>query len=211
MSVHVRIVVATGWWSGPGIVRIVRVASARWTILIGTSHATTWWGATIASLTPVIKLTRRCASAVVVTTRAITARGTTTVVVVIVGSGWVAAATAAHGRARAVSITAAIIWSTRASVGSPRLERRWRGRIGNILSAGHFLTLELTTVQLLHCGLQIGLRLVLDESTKPLIRIASRIEQYYVPSAIALATHFGVDNVQSRLTGKVFQVLYNRG
>ena len=30
----------------------------------------------------------------------------------------------------------------------------------------------------------------------------------YVPSAIALATNFGVDDVQSRLTGKVLEILY---
>jgi hypothetical protein len=30
----------------------------------------------------------------------------------------------------------------------------------------------------------------------------------YSPGAIAVATNFGVDNVQSRLAGEVFQVLY---
>jgi hypothetical protein len=29
----------------------------------------------------------------------------------------------------------------------------------------------------------------------------------YVPSAITLATNFGVDNVQSRLAGKVLEIL----
>lgn len=30
----------------------------------------------------------------------------------------------------------------------------------------------------------------------------------YVPSAIALATNFGVDNIESRLAGKVLKILY---
>ena len=30
----------------------------------------------------------------------------------------------------------------------------------------------------------------------------------YVPSTIALATNLGVDNIESRLTGKVLEILY---
>jgi hypothetical protein len=154
VTVHIRVVVAARRWTGPGIVRIVRVARARWTILIRSSHATTWWGSSITSFTPVIELARRSATAVVIAAGTVATRGTATVIVVIVGSGWVTtAATAAHWGARAVPITAAIIWSTRASIGSPRLEwRRW-GWVGDVLGAGDFLTFELTTVQLLHCGL----------------------------------------------------------
>jgi hypothetical protein len=160
VTVHVRIVVAARRWTGPGIVRIVRVACARWTILIRSSHATTWWGSSITSFTPVIELARWSATAVVIAAGTVATRGAATIIVVIVGSGWVtaaaaatAAATAAHWGARAVPITATIIWSTRASIGSPRLEwRRW-GWVGNVLGAGDFLTLELTAVQLLHCGL----------------------------------------------------------
>jgi hypothetical protein len=173
MTVHVWVVVATGRWSGPGIVRIVRVAGARWTILIRSSHATTRWGTSITSFTPIIKLTRRGAAAVVIAARAVATRRTTAVIVVVVGSGWVTTSTAttttAHGRARAVPITAAIIWSSRASVGSPRLDwRRW-GWVGDVLGAGDFLTLELTTVQLLYSGLQVGLCLVLDKTARVLV------------------------------------------
>jgi hypothetical protein len=166
MTVHVWVVVATWRWSGPGIVRIVRVSRARWTILIRPSHTTTRWGTSITSFTPIIELARRSAAAVVIATWAVATRGTTAVIVVIVRSRWVAttATTAAHWRTRAVPITAAIIRSTRASIGSPRLEwRRW-GWVGDVLGAGDFLTLELTAVQLLYCGLQIGLCLVFHES-----------------------------------------------
>ena len=163
MTVHVGVVVATGRWSGPGIVRIVRVSGARWTILIRSSHTTTWRGASIASLTPIIELARWSASAVVIASRAVATRGTTAVIVVVVGSRGVATTASAHRRTGAVSITTAIIWSPRASVWSPRFEgRRW-GRVGDVLGAGDFLTLELTAVQLLYCGLQVGLRLILDE------------------------------------------------
>jgi hypothetical protein len=58
------------------------------------------------------------------------------------------------------------------------------------LGAGDFLTLELTAVQLLNGGLQVGGCLVLDET-----------------STIALATNLGVDDVQSRLAGKILQIL----
>jgi hypothetical protein len=166
MTVHVWVVVATWRWSGPGIVRIVRVSGTRWTILIRPSHTTTRWGTSITSIPPIIELARRSAAAVVIATWAIATRGTTAVVVVIVRGGWVTttASTAAHWRTRAVSITAAIIRSTRASIGSPRLEwRRW-GWVGDVLGAGDFLTLELTTIELLYCGLQIGLCLILHKS-----------------------------------------------
>jgi hypothetical protein len=175
MTVHVWVVVATRRWSGPNIVRIVRVAGARWTILIRSSHATTGWGSAITCITPVIELARRCATAVVIAARAVATRGTATVIVVVVGSGWITAATttttaAAHRRTRAVSVTTTIIWSTRASIRSPRLEgRRW-GWVGDVLGTGDFLTLELTTIQLLNGGLQVSLRLVLNEAACMLVR-----------------------------------------
>jgi hypothetical protein len=61
------------------------------------------------------------------------------------------------------SITATIIWSTKASVRSPRLEGWMRGRIRYILLAGNLLVLELLAVQLVHSSLQVGSRLVLDK------------------------------------------------
>jgi hypothetical protein len=147
MAVHVWVVVATRRWSGPGIVRIVRVSGARWTILIRPSHATTRWGSSISSFSPIIKFTRRGASAVIVASGTVATRGTAAVIVVIIRSGWVSpTAAATHRRARAVPITTAIIWCARASVGSPGLEgRRW-GWLGDVRGAGNFLTLELTTV-----------------------------------------------------------------
>lgn len=38
------------------------------------------------------------------------------------------------------------------------------------------------------------------------MRIGTEIND--IPSAIALATDFGIDNVQSRLTGEVLEVLH---
>jgi hypothetical protein len=170
-AVHVRVVVATRRWSGPGIVRIVRVARARWTILIRPSHATTRWGSSISSFTPIVKLARWRAAAVVVASGAVATRGAAAIIIVVVRGRWVATATAttaAHGRTRAVPITTAIIWCARASMGSPRLEgRRW-GRVGDVRGAGDFLTLELTAVQLLDCGRQIGLCLVFDKAASGL-------------------------------------------
>jgi hypothetical protein len=162
MTVQVGVIVTTGGNSGPSIIRIVRVTRARWAILI--RHATTRRRTSITTLTPVIKLARRCASAIVIAAGAVATRGTATVVVVVVRCRWVSATATAHGGAGSVSITAPVIGTTRASVRSPRLERwRW-GRIGDVLDTGDFLPLELTAVQLLHCGLQIGGRLVLYES-----------------------------------------------
>jgi hypothetical protein len=194
MTVGVRLVVATGRWSGPDIVRIFRVASTWWTILIGPSHATTRWRASITCITPIIELAWWCTSAIVITAGAIATRRAATVVVVVVrgrrvcaaasSSSSAAAAATAHRRAGAVSITAAIIWSTRASVRSPRLEwRRW-GWIGNVLFAGDFLTLELTAVQLLHSGSQIGLSLVFNKPRDNLVRSSgtARIITHPVPS-----------------------------
>jgi hypothetical protein len=191
MTVHVWVIVTAGRRSGPSIIRIVRVTRARWAILI--RHATTRRRTSITSITPVVELAGRCASTIVIATRAVATRWPATVVVIIVGRRWVSATAAAHGRAGSVSITAPVIRTTRASVRSARFERwRW-GRIGDVLDTGNFLPLELTTVQLLHCGLQVGGRLILDES-----------------SAITLAANFRVDDVQSRLAGKVFEVLYIR-
>jgi hypothetical protein len=185
MTVHVWVIVTAGRRSGPSIIRIVRVTRARWAILI--RHATTRRRASITTITPVIKLAGRCTSAIVIAARAVATRGSATVVVIVIGRRWVSATAAAHGRAGSVSVTAPVIRTTRASVRSARLERwRW-GRIGDVLDTGDFLPLELTAVQLLHCGLQISGRLILDKS-----------------SAIALATDFRVDDVQSRLAGKVF-------
>jgi hypothetical protein len=169
MTVHVWVIVTAGRRSG-----LIR-------------HATTRRRASITTITPVIKLAGRCASAIVIAARAVATRGSATVVVIVIGRRWVSATAAAHGRAGSVSVTAPVIRTTRASVRSARLERwRW-GRIGDVLDTGDFLPLELTAVQLLHCGLQISGRLILDKS-----------------SAIALATDFRVDDVQSRLAGKVF-------
>jgi hypothetical protein len=167
VAVHVGIIVATGWGAGPGIVRIIRVARTRWTILIR-RHAATGRRSSIASFTSVVELAWGRASAVVVPARAVTARRTAAIVVIIVRSGRIAAAAAAtaaaHRRAGAVSVTTPVIRAARASVRSPWLEwRRWR-RIRDILDACHFLTLELTAIQLLHGGLQVGDGLVLDES-----------------------------------------------
>jgi|SRR5690242_19877425 len=162
-AVHVGVIVATGWWAGPGIVRIVRVARARWAILIR-RHAATRRRATITSLTSIIKFARWGAATVVIPARAVTTRRTAAIVVIIIRCGRVATAAAVHGRARSVPITAPVIRTTRASVRSSWLERRgWRW-IGDVLSAGDFLTLELTTVQLLNGSLQIGGGLVFDES-----------------------------------------------
>jgi hypothetical protein len=165
MTVHVGVIEATRRRSGPSIIRIVRVTRTRWAILI--RHATTRRRTAITSFTPIIVLAARgWAAAVVVPARAVTTRGSATVVVVVVRRRWVSpsATTAAHGRARSVSVTAAVIRTTRASVRSPRLEwRRW-GRIRDVLDALDFLSLELTAVELLHCGLQIGGCLILDES-----------------------------------------------
>jgi hypothetical protein len=173
MTVHVWVVIATRRWSGPNIVRIVRVAGARWTILIRPSHATTGWGSAITCITPIVELARRCATAIIVAARTVATRGTATVIVVVVGSRWVTAAataTAAHRGARAVPVTAAIIWSARASIRSPRLEgRRW-GWVGDVLGTGDFLTLELTTIQLLDSSLQVSLGLVLNETACVLVR-----------------------------------------
>jgi hypothetical protein len=172
MTVHVWVIVTAGRRSG-----LIR-------------HATTRRRTSITSITPVVELAGRCASAIVIATRAVATRWPATVVVIIVGRRWVSATAAAHGRAGSVSITAPVIRTTGASVRSARFERwRW-GRIGDVLDTGNFLPLELTTVQLLHCGLQVGGRLILDES-----------------SAITLAANFRVDDVQSRLAGKVFEVL----
>jgi hypothetical protein len=166
MTVHVGVIVATRRRSSPEIIRIIRVSGARWAILIG--HPTTRRRTAISSLTPIVKLARWSASAVVVATGAVASRRPAAIVVVVVGSGWVstaAAAAAAHGRAGSVSIAAPVIRTTRATVRSTRLEwRRW-GWIRDILDACHFLALELTAVQLLHCGLEVGSRLILDEST----------------------------------------------
>jgi hypothetical protein len=172
VTIHVGIVVTARWRSG-----LIR-------------HATTRRRTTISSLAPIVELARWRAAAVVIATRAVASRRAATFIVVIVRSGRVAATATAHRRARSVPITAPIIWSARAPIGSPGLERRRWGWIRDFLGAGDFLTLELTAVQLLHCGLQIGGRLILDES-----------------SAVALTTNFGVDDVQSRLAGKVFQIL----
>jgi hypothetical protein len=162
-AVHVGVIVATRWWAGPGIVRIIRVARTRWAILIR-PHAATRRRATISSITSVIEFARRGAAAVVIPARAVTARRTAAIVVVIVRSGRVATTTAAHGRARSVPITAPVVRTTRASVRSPRLERRgWRW-VGDVLGAGDFLTLELTAVQFLNGSLQVGGRLVLNET-----------------------------------------------
>jgi hypothetical protein len=165
MTVHVGVIEATRRRTGPSIIRIVRVTRARWAILI--RHATTRRRTAITSFTPIVVLAARgCAAAVVIPARAVTARGSATVVIVVVGRRWVSASatTAAHGGARSVSITAAIIRTTRASVRSPRLEWwRW-GRVRDVLDALDFLSLELTAVQLLHCGLQVGGCLILDKS-----------------------------------------------
>jgi hypothetical protein len=162
MTVHVWVIVTTGRRSGPSIIRIVRVTRARWAILI--RHATTRRRTSITTFTPIIKLAGRGASAIVIAAGAVATRGPATVVVIVVRCRWVSATAAAHGGARSVPITAPVIRTTRASVRSPRLERwRW-GRIRDILDTSDFLPLELTAVQLLHCGLQIGGRLVLHES-----------------------------------------------
>jgi hypothetical protein len=212
MTVGVGLVVATGWRPGPDIVRIFRVTRTRSTILIG-SWAATRRGASVSGFTPVIELARRRTSAVVFAARAVATGRSATVVVFVVRSGRVAAATAtatstaAYWRAGSEPVTTTIIWSTRASVRSPGLEGRRRGRIRNILLAGNFLSLELLAVQLVSSGLQVGRRLVLDESAT----VSAKDEcgaRSDAPSAIALAANFGVDDVQSRLAGKVFQVLH---
>jgi hypothetical protein len=149
VAVHVRVIVTTGWGAGPGIVRIIRVARTRWTILIR-RHAATGRRSSIASFASIVEFAWGRASAVVVPARAITARRAAAIVVIIIRSGGVTAAAAAtaaaHGRAGAVSVTTPVIRAARASVRRPWLEwRRWR-RIRDILDACHFLTLELTAI-----------------------------------------------------------------
>lgn len=39
------------------------------------------------------------------------------------------------------------------------------------------------------------------------MRIGTRIKINDIPSAVAFAANFGIDNVQSRLTGEVLEVL----
>jgi hypothetical protein len=166
VAVHVRVIVTTGWGAGPGIVRIIRVARTRWTILIR-RHAATRRRSSIASFASIVEFAWGRASAVVVPARAVTARRAAAIVVIIIRSGGVTAAAAAtaaaHRRAGAVSVTTPVIRAARASIRRPWLKwRRWR-RIRNILDACHFLTLELTAIQLLHGGLQVGDGLVLDK------------------------------------------------
>jgi hypothetical protein len=67
----------------------------------------------------------------------------------------------------------------------------------------HRLALELTVVQLLDGGRQVGHGLVLDEAGKLVLKAKVK----YPPSAVALAADLGVDDVQARLARKVFQVL----
>jgi hypothetical protein len=165
MAVHVRVIVATRRWSGPNIIRIVRVTRARRAILI--RHATTRRRTAITSFTPIVKVARGwCTAAIIVPARAVASRGATTVVIVVVRGRWVSASatTAAHRGAGSVSVTTAVIRTTRASIRSPRLERRRWGRIRDVLDALNLLALEFTAVQLLYCSLEIGGRLILDES-----------------------------------------------
>jgi hypothetical protein len=147
---------------------------------------------TISSLTSIVEFARRGAATVVIPARAVTTRRTAAIVVIIIRSGRVAAtAAAAHRRTRSVPVTGPVIRTTRASIRSPWLERwGWR-RVRDVLGAGNFLTLELTAVQLLNGSRQIGGCLVFDET-----------------SAIAFATDFGIDNIESRLTGEVLKILH---
>jgi hypothetical protein len=120
-------------------------------------------------ITSIVEFTRRrSATAVVITARTVAARRAATVIVIVIRCRWVA--TAAHRRARAIPVTAAIIWPTwPTSVRYARLERRRRGRVGYILGALDLLSLKLAAIELLDGCLEIGGRLVLNKSA--LVRI----------------------------------------
>lgn len=60
-------------------------------------------------------------------------------------------------------------------------------------------------VEFLYCCLKIGGSLILDKSA--FVRTEVLHMSHHLPSAVALATDFGVDDVQSRLTGEVFEIL----
>jgi hypothetical protein len=160
MTVHVRVFVAA-WRGATRLVRVCVIARTGSAEIISEASARRRTFIPVASIIEVTR--RRSATAVVITARTVAARGAATFIVIVIRCGWIA--TAAHRRARAVPVTAAIIWSTWPTTERcARLERRRWGRVGYILGALNLLSLELAAVELLDGCLEIGGRLVLDES-----------------------------------------------
>lgn len=155
MSIDVWVLVPATGRRPAGVVRVVRIAGAGRTVFVR------WATTPIAvPITAVIEFTRWGPTAVVVPTRAISA-GRTAAVVVVVVWGWGIRATSARG-ARAVPVTAPIIWSC--AIGNARLEWRRRRWVADLGDTVNLLSLEFMAVQLLHGGLQVGIGLILNEA-----------------------------------------------
>jgi hypothetical protein len=198
MSIGIWVLIpAAGRWP-TRIIGVFRIARPRGSIFIG--RATT---SVCVPITAVIKLTWRCSASVVIPTRAVASGRTAPVIVLVIWSRRIR--TTSTGGAGAVPVTAPIIWPC--AVGNAWLERRRRRRVADFRDAGNLLSLELTAVQLLDCGLQVCSCLIFDESAKTSAWKSTIRRGLYAPSAVALTANLGVNNVESRLTGEIFQVL----
>lgn len=153
VAINVRLLVSTAGRGATRVVRLFGVAGTRRAVLVG-------WAAAIGVPITVIELARRGAAPVVIPTRAVATRGTATVVVVIIGRRRVP--TTSSWGPGAVPIATPVVGTC--AIGSARLERRRRRRVADLLDASDFLTLELTTVELLDSGLEVGCGLIFDKA-----------------------------------------------
>lgn len=81
-----------------------------------------------------------------------------------------------------------------------------------ISNTGHRGTFKLASIKLLNGCFQIGVCLILNESRNGhqlVIVFSYESVELVLPSTIALASGFGIHDVQSRATGEIFEVLFN--
>ena len=68
------------------------------------------------------------------------------------------------------------------------------------------LAFKLAAVQLVHSVAEVGRGLILNETTTKVSKVYGRGYKH-LPSTIAIAADFGIDDVKSGLAGKVLQIL----
>jgi hypothetical protein len=137
MSVDVWVLIPATGRGTACVVRVLSITGTGRTIFV--RWATTPIGVPI---TAVIELTRWGPTAVVVPTRAISPGRTAAVVVVVIWSRGIRT-TSARG-ARAVPVTAPIIWTR--TIGNARLERRRRRWVADLGDTVNLLSLEFMAI-----------------------------------------------------------------